>query len=159
LNDYSMTADPEPPQADPFLSPGGWSSLGLSSGRGGSQSWGLCESLLARSRACRHQDPEQMVLLAERAAAVAAELDPMVYGRELVADMRARALAELGNAYRVADDLEGAERSLQSAIDWSAQGTQDPLLLVRIMDLTASLCGYQRRFAEALVLLEAVHAL
>lgn len=154
-----MTAETETPQADPFFSPGGWSSLSLSAGRGDSQSWGLCESLLARSRACRHQDPEQMVLLAERAVAVASELDPMLYGRELVADMRARALAELGNAYRVADDLDAAERSLQSAIDWSAQGTQDPLLLVRIMDLTASLCGYQRRFAEALVLLEAVHSL
>lgn len=123
------------------------------------QSWGLCESLLSRSQACRHDDPEQMVLLAERAVSVAEDLDPMVYGREQVADMRARTLAELGNAYRVSDDLQSAERTLKRAIEWSARGTQDPLLLVRIMDLTASLCGYQRRFAEALVLLKAVHTL
>ena len=124
-----------------------------------SQSWGLCESLLARSRACRHNDPEQMLLLAERAVSIASDLDAMEYGRELVADMRARALAELANAYRVADDLEAAERAMRRAVEWSAQGTQDPLLLARVMDLTASLRGAQRRFPEALGLLQAVYAL
>lgn len=126
---------------------------------GNSQSWGLCESLLARSRACRHNDPEQMLLLAERAVAVASDLDPMEYGRELVADLRARTLSELANAYRVADDLEAAERAMRRATEWSSQGTQDPLLLARMMDLTASLRGAQRRFPEALVLLQAVYAL
>ena len=127
--------------------------------RGGVQKWGLCESLLARSQACRHHDPEQMVLLAERAAAIAADLDPFAYGPELTADLRARCLAELGNAHRVADDLEAAERALRSAIEESARGTQDPLLLARIMDLTASLRGAQRRFGEALELLDAVYRL
>jgi tetratricopeptide (TPR) repeat protein len=127
--------------------------------RGGVQKWGLCESLLARSQACRHHDPEQMVLLAERAAAIAADLDPFAYGPELTADLRARCLAELGNAHRVADDIEGAERALRSAAQESARGTQDPLLLARIMDLTASLRGAQRRFGEALELLDAVYKL
>lgn len=127
--------------------------------QGGVQKWGLCESLIARSQACRHQDPEQMVLLAERAAAIAADLDPLFYGPELTADLRARCLAELGNAHRVADDLEAAERSLRHAGEESARGTQDPLLLARIMDLTASLRGAQRRFGEALELLDAVYRL
>jgi tetratricopeptide (TPR) repeat protein len=127
--------------------------------RGGIQKWGLCESLLERSQACRHHDPEQMVLLAERAAAIAADLDPFAYGPELTADLRARCLAELGNAHRVADDVEAAERALRSAIEESARGTQDPLLLARIMDLTASLRGAQRRFGEALELLDAVYRL
>jgi len=125
--------------------------------RGGVQKWGLCESLLARSQACRHHDPEQMVLLAERAAAIAADLDPLAYGLELTADLRARCLAELGNAHRVADDVEAAERALRSASEESARGSQDPLLLARIMDLTASLRGAQRRFGEALELLDAVY--
>ncbi|HYU33362.1 MAG TPA: hypothetical protein VEW48_14490 [Thermoanaerobaculia bacterium] len=125
--------------------------------RGGVQKWGLCDSLLARSQACRHHDPEQMVLLAERAAAIAVDLDPFAYGPELTADLRARCLAELGNAHRVADDLEAAERALRSATEESARGTQDPLLLARIMDLTASLRGAQRRFGEALELLDAVY--
>ena len=42
-----------------------------------SANWGLCETLLSRSQACRYQDPEQMVLLAQRAVAVAEGLDPM----------------------------------------------------------------------------------
>ncbi len=127
--------------------------------RGGIQKWGLCESLLSRSQACRHHDPEQMVLLAERAAAIAGDLDPFAYGPELTADLRARCLAELGNAHRVAEDPEAAERALRNATEESARGTRDPLLLARIMDLTASLRGAQRRFGEAHELLEAVYRL
>jgi tetratricopeptide (TPR) repeat protein len=127
--------------------------------RGAVQSWGLCESLIARSQACRYQDPEQMVLLAERAVSVAESLDPMEYGREQLADLRARALAELANAYRVADDLDTAERMMRRAVAWNGQGTQDPLLLARLMRLAASLRGSQRRFQEALELLDAVYAI
>ncbi len=130
---------------------------GFSLWRRSPQSWGLCESLIARSQACRYQDPEQMVLLAQRAAAVAEGLDPNEYGRELVADLRARAFAELSNAHRVADDLEAGERMLRRAVEWSSRGTRDPLLLARIMRLAASLRGAQRRFSEALALLDAVY--
>lgn len=127
--------------------------------RRGGQSWGLCESLISRSQACRYQDPEQMVLLAERAVAVADGLDPMEYGRELAADLRARAFTELANAYRVADDLEAAERMLRRASEWSGRGTQDPLLLARIMRMAAALRGAQRRFPEALALLDAAYTI
>lgn len=125
----------------------------------GSQNWGLCETLLARSEACRYQDPEQMILLAERAVAVAEGLDPMEYGRELAADLRARSCAELANAHRVSDDLEGAERMLRRATDWSSRGTQDPLLLARIMRVAAALRGAQRRFPEALALLDGAYTI
>jgi tetratricopeptide (TPR) repeat protein len=121
------------------------------------QSWGLCESLIARSQACRWQDPEQMVLLAERAVSAAESVDPMEYGRELAADLRARAFAELANALRVADDLDSAERILRRAVEWSARGTQDPLLLARIMRLAAALRSAQRRFEEAIALLDACY--
>ena len=127
--------------------------------RSSSQNWGLCETLLSRSQACRYQDPEQMILLAERAVAMAEGLDPMEYGRELAADLRARALTELANAYRVADDLEAAERMLRRASEWSARGTQDPLLLARIMRTTAAQRGAQRRFPEALALLDAAYTI
>lgn len=127
--------------------------------RGTAQNWGLCESLMARSQACRYQDPEQMVLLAERAVAMAEGLDPMEYGWELAADLRARAFAELANAYRVADDLDAAERALRRASEWSARGTQDPLLLARIMRLAAAQRGAQRRFPEAQALLDAVYTI
>lgn len=134
------------------------SSLGEPSpwNRCGIQKWGLCESLIARSQACRYDAPERMVLLAERAVSVAEELDPLEYGPELTADLRARALAELANAYRVADDYESAERAMRSAVERASRGTRDPLLLARVMDLTASLRGGQRRMSEALGLLDTV---
>lgn len=125
----------------------------------GSQGWGVCESLIASSRDCRYHDPEKMVMLAERAVSVAEGLDPMQYGPEMVADMKARSLAELANAHRVSDNLEAAERIMRRAIEASAHGTQDPLLLARLMDLTASLLGAQRKFQEALSLLDTVYVL
>jgi tetratricopeptide (TPR) repeat protein len=124
-----------------------------------SQGSGLCESLIARSQACRWQDPGQMVFLAERAVAAAESVDPMEYGREQVADLRARAFAELSNAHRVSDDLESAERMLRRAVEWSAHGTRDALLLARIMRLTAALRSAQRRFDEAIALLDACHTI
>ncbi|HYN22061.1 MAG TPA: tetratricopeptide repeat protein [Thermoanaerobaculia bacterium] len=146
--DWCVTVNEDPL----FVNLGGFSVVRRSS----PHSWGLCESLIARSQACRYRDPEQMVLLAQRAVAVAEGLDPMEYGKELVADLRARAFAELANAHRVADDLDAAERMLRRAADWNARGTQDPLLLARIMRLAAAQRGAQRRFPEALALLDAV---
>lgn len=158
MSNHHLTTDLHQGQTPPAQLP---STIGEASPwlRGGIQRWGLCESLIARSQACRYDAPERMVLLAERAVSVAEELDPMEYGPELTADLRARALAELANAYRVADDYESAERAMRSAAEWSARGTRDPLLLARIMDLTASLRGGQRRMTEALALLDSVFAI
>jgi tetratricopeptide (TPR) repeat protein len=153
----------EPSKTEMSLSPSSqessWTGGMPSWYRSGGQSWGVCESLIASSRACRYHDPEKMAMLAERAVSVAEELDPMQYGPEMVADMKARTLAELANAHRVGDNLEAAERVMRRAIELSAQGTQDPLLLARLMDLTASLLGAQRKFQEALALLDTVHIL
>jgi len=76
-----------------------------------------------------------------------------------VADLRARAWAELGNSYRVADQLALAESSLAKAVEIAGQGTGDPLLLARLMDLTASLYSDQRKFKEAHQLLDCVYRL
>src|SRR5947209_3466913 len=119
----------------------------------------LCEELLAKSRACRHDDPRRMVDFARRASFAADNLDPERYGRDTVIDMQARTLAELANAYRVADDLERAESAMQQAVDRSAQGSGDPFLLARLMDLLASLCCHRRQFGPGLELLDAVYVL
>ena len=128
-------------------------------GPGTGSQWGVCESLMASSRACRYHDPEKMVMLAERAVSIAEDLDPDQYGPEMVADLQARSLAELANAHRVSDNLEAAERLMRRAIETSARGSQDPLLLARLMDLTASLLGAQRKLQEALALLDTVYVL
>jgi tetratricopeptide (TPR) repeat protein len=71
-----------------------------------------------------------------------------------VADLQAQAWAELGNARRIANDPNGAEADLATALERARQGTEDPLLLARLMDLTASLYTAQRRFADAFQLLD-----
>jgi tetratricopeptide (TPR) repeat protein len=121
--------------------------------------WIRCQSLLDRCRALRHNDPETLVLTATLTAALAERLDPGPFGTAALADLQARAWAERGNARRVADDLTGAESDLAHALELSGQGTEDPSLLASLMDLTASLYTDQRRFDEALQLLDAVYAI
>ncbi len=114
----------------------------------------LVEYLLETSFGFRSDDPARMVDLAKAACAVADRLDRRRYGRELVADFRARAWGELGNAYRVADDFEAASRALRQAQKLAGQGTRSASLLARIAELMASYCAELRSFREAIPLLE-----
>jgi len=110
------------------------------------------EALLERSWALRHQDPAEMVRLAEEARDLAERTGP--------ADLRCRAWVELGNAYRVADRLGQAEQALGRATELFVQGTQDELLAARLFDVQASLLGDCRRFdlaESALDLVFAIH--
>jgi tetratricopeptide (TPR) repeat protein len=100
-----------------------------------------------------------MVLAATLAVVLAERLDPDFRGSAPLADLQACALAELGNARRIADDLAGAESDLSRAVVRAQEGTGDPLFLARLMDFTASLYTDQRRFDEARLLLDAVYAI
>jgi tetratricopeptide (TPR) repeat protein len=83
--------------------------------------------------------------------------EPWIY------QLQSLAWAGLGNAQRVQGDLAGAERSFETADTWWEAGTRstgdalgyEPLLL----DLKASLRMAQRRFPEALKLLDQAVAL
>jgi tetratricopeptide (TPR) repeat protein len=108
-----------------------------------------CEALLEHSRALRASDPEGMVLAASLAVHLAEHLGASP--EPGAAGLQAKAWAELGNAQRVSDNLRDAEASLAHAL--RCAGTE-PLLLARLMDLTASLYTDQRRFEEARRLLE-----
>jgi tetratricopeptide (TPR) repeat protein len=113
-----------------------------------------CEALLDHSRALRASDPEGMVLAASLAVQLAEHLSA---GPEPVAsNLQSRAWAELGNAQRVSDNLRAAEGSLAHALRCAGG---EPLLLARLMDLTASLYIDQRRFEEARRLLEWAYAI
>jgi tetratricopeptide (TPR) repeat protein len=116
-----------------------------------------CEALLSASRELRHQDPEGMVFLAALAVGVAERLDSRDSSPAAVADLRARAWAELGNSRRVANDMMGAEAALERSLACAEMGSGDPLLLARLLDLTASLYSDQRRFEKAFQLLDVVH--
>jgi hypothetical protein len=119
----------------------------------------LCQALIARSASLRHESPQAMIRYAELAAAVADNLTPERYGSLVVADLQARALAELANARRVADDLDGAEGLLLRAARRAELGSGDTALLARILSLAASLASERRRFDEMLPWLAAARTL
>jgi tetratricopeptide (TPR) repeat protein len=117
-----------------------------------------CEALLERCHALRHEDPAQMVRLARLATDVAAgmEMEEEV-PVDLASDMQARAWGELGNAYRVSEDLVSSEKALTRAFELYEDGTGDSILAARLFDLQASLLVAQRRFEGALSLLDTVY--
>ncbi len=118
-----------------------------------------CEALLEQSWALRHDDPQKMLELANMAAILADQQDPGLHGARRIADLRCRAWAALGNAYRVADELGSAEWALGRAAELHLQGTGDEVLAARLLDLQASLCGAQRHFTAAMEALDAVFSL
>lgn len=116
----------------------------------------LADRLLERSASRRYQDPEGMICDAEAARKLIFLVPPRRYGKRIRADLRARVLAELGNAHRVADDLDTAGDTLAEAAAWARRGTGDSRLLARVGELAASLHADNRRFDEAIVMLERV---
>ncbi|HEX7181240.1 MAG TPA: hypothetical protein VF756_05315 [Thermoanaerobaculia bacterium] len=118
--------------------------------------WPYVQILLELSFEERYRDPREMLQLADSARSVAEELDPEVYGESFVADVQARAWAELGNARRVNEDYPRADAALAEARRRAEQGTGDVLLWARIDELEASLRRAQRRYPEALALLDSV---
>lgn len=115
----------------------------------------LFEELLARSWELRQENPGKMIELARHATLVARTLEPQV-GSRLASDLQCRAWAELGNAYRVAEDLDEAEHAFRRAETLFQQGTQDEFLEARILDLRASYYGDRREFDLALAALDIV---
>jgi tetratricopeptide (TPR) repeat protein len=117
------------------------------------------EALLEQSWALRHENPEEMVRLAERALVLAVGAASQDLGERRVADLRCRAWMELGNAHRAADDLSNAELALGHATELYLQGTQDEVLAARLFDVQASLLGARRRFDLAETALDLVFAI
>jgi tetratricopeptide (TPR) repeat protein len=121
--------------------------------------WKRCEQLVARIREVRHEGPAAMVAVGSLAVCMAEALPPEFLDRAELFDLQARAWAERGNARRLADDLSSAESDLACAFERAAQGTTDPSLLAHLMRLTAALRTDQRRFQEALQLLDWVYTI
>jgi tetratricopeptide (TPR) repeat protein len=124
-------------------------------------SWGLCELLCRESEKVASRDANRAVELAELAVLVAERLRPGEPAEEeWLLGLRALALAHLGNARRVLGELRGAEKAFSRSADlWEKceRETGDPLGYGPvILDLKASLRRGQRRFVEALELLDRV---
>ena len=116
------------------------------------QTWGFCRLLLKKSYEARLENPVLAVDLANLAVTISFRLGD-VYHPEWVQDMRARALAHLGNARRVLGELRSADDSFLSAESFLKQGTGDLNLHAEVLDLHSSLRRAQRRLEEALGIL------
>lgn len=126
--------------------------------------WGLksvaaCEALLERSWSLRHDDPQQMLELANWAALLSDHLGSERCDPKKLTDLRCRAWAALGNAYRVNDDLQFSEWALDRAAALLLQGTCDQRLIAHLLDLQASLSCAQRKFPLAFEALDTVYAI
>src|SRR6185295_20160773 len=106
----------------------------------------------------RHDDPEQAVELAIYATLLAGRLSLRRYGARQVADFQSRAWTELGNAYRIAGNLQAAETAIGRAAELHGKGTADELSGARLFNVQAALYGDQRRFPAALAALDVVRA-
>lgn len=100
-----------------------------------------------------------MLLLAFIATVAARNLDSRLYSRAAIQDLCARASAELSNAYRLNDEFENAEEALARAEAFLGEGTGDPLILARLLEVEVSLRSDQKRLGEALELLGVLHQL
>ena len=116
----------------------------------------LVHFLSNRSHATRYHAPEEMLHLAALARAAADACVSEDAGGELrLADLRSWAWGHYGNALRVSGRLREAEEALAQATTLREQGTGDPPLRARLLELAASLNTFQRRFEAAISLSEA----
>jgi tetratricopeptide (TPR) repeat protein len=125
---------------------------------GGLQTWALCRLLLRKSLEATSHRPELAVQLAFLAVKIAVHLDD-AYDHDWVMDLRALAFAYLGNARRVIGELQSADDAFYEAHSHLRHsGTGNPRVEAEILDLEASLRSDQRRFGEAVDLLDRVIA-
>jgi tetratricopeptide (TPR) repeat protein len=121
--------------------------------------WPSLEALLRLSAEARYRDRDEMLFFAMLANIDAINLKPAVYGAALVADLRARALGEYANAWRLKNSFRNAEQCLDQAMQLTEDGTGDLLIMARLIDIKASLRLDQRRLGEALERLGYLHDL
>ena len=123
--------------------------------------WGLVELLAAKSREAGTRDPSLAVALAHLGVEAAKRLrDGQPCEKHWLYELRGYAFAHLASAYRVSGDLREAERALKESERWWKKGEREVGDVLGyepvILGLAASLRKDQRRFDEALTLLDTV---
>lgn len=116
--------------------------------------WGVFEHLIEASRGETSKNPKAADDLAKLALDLSEHLDTSVYGAQAIEDLRARAWAYIGNAYRIRFELQEAQDAFDRALLHLRRGTREPWELAVWLDLKASLLRAQRRFDEAMRLLK-----
>ena len=123
------------------------------------QSWGFFELLLDKARWTVLEDPRQAEEMIRLALDVTEHLDPDHYGPGSVDSAKARVWASLGNALRILADFRQAEQAFRQAETHLAAGWLDPLDEALLLEYKASLRRAQRRFGEALDMLDSAISL
>lgn len=111
----------------------------------------LVRCLIERSHDSRYEDPETMLHWAYLARIAAERVEPASAGSgPRLADLKARAWSQYGNALRVAGRLRESQEAMGVANGHLQEGTRDPVLRARIWEQMASLHTFQRSFDEAI---------
>lgn len=118
----------------------------------------LAELLLEESRKRLLAEPVEAHELAQLAIDAALRIDARSLGSDLPTELVVRATAHRANALRVLGDLLTADLVIGSTLPRVAE-LHDPLTRAEILSLAASLRRDQRRFEEALRLLDRAAAL
>lgn len=109
------------------------------------------EWLLARCHRLEFEGLDELMDTARTAIEVVESLRPLpVPG--LLGDLRAEAWAVLGNAHRVAGELEAAGEGLEQAAGLLPRGSGDPLVAARVTLFRGALAVERHSFAPALEL-------
>lgn len=116
------------------------------------RSLALAQRVLEASRNACFENSRQGEGLARLALVLIESVDRDFYGRRLIDDLTGRAWAYVGNALRLANDLEGAQRAFEAGHAF-IEDTNDPMEEAGFLHLLASLRKHQRRFDEAAELL------
>lgn len=122
------------------------------------QSWGLFEYLMDLAQPAVLEEPRRAESLLRLALDVAEQLDPREYGPGAVEGAKTRGWSHLGNALRVLGEWHQAELAFQTAELFFSRSWLDPVDEGRLLAFKANLRRAQRRFDEALELLDAAIA-
>ena len=123
------------------------------------QSWGFFELLVDKARDAVLEEPSRAEEMLRLALDVTDHLSPDVYGPGSIDSARARAWASLGNALRVLSEFRQAEQAFRQAEVHLAAGWLDPLDEALLLEYKSSLRRAQRRFGDALQMLDAAISL
>jgi tetratricopeptide (TPR) repeat protein len=120
----------------------------------------LTKWLIARSHAVRFGDPQEMLHWGLMARLAADSCSVQALGsRSRLADLKARAWGQFGNALRVCGRFREAGEMLAAAREYLEKGTGDPVLRARFYEQMASLHINQKAFESARELLEEAQAI
>ncbi|HEX5720438.1 MAG TPA: tetratricopeptide repeat protein [Thermoanaerobaculia bacterium] len=123
------------------------------------QSWGFFELLVDKARWMVLEDPRKAEEMIRLSLDVTEHLDPERYGPGSVESAKARTWASLGNALRILADFRQAEQAFRQADSYLLAGWLDPLDEALLLEYKASLRRAQRRFDEALQMLDSAISL